>query len=89
MAYFSNATEAEIWKEENCYRCGNYENHKIEGWEELGCPVEMVHFLFCYDAQSWKNEGRPLPMEILDLLIPRGKNGIGAGPCSMFREQTG
>ena len=80
MAFFSNSTEAEIWKEQNCYRCLHWN-------EDSGCPVENVHWLYCYEAQGRKHNGDKMPREILDLLIPSDKKGH-ADTCSMFIEKV-
>ncbi len=69
MAYFSNGTEGEGYREQYCDKCAN-DN------EEMGCAVWGAHLLFEI------HEGPQA--EVLRYLIPDGINGF-AEKCQMFR----
>ena len=76
MAYFSNGTEGEIYQEQYCYRCQNWNDEK-------GCPIMDLHLLWNYDAID-----EPAKEMALDTFIPRSKDGIGNEQCLMFKEKT-
>ena len=71
MAYFSNGTEGDMYREEYCDRCVH------DGHGENDCPIWSLHLLYNYDQCKDKTiKG------ILDKLIPR--NGIRNEQCKMF-----
>ncbi len=74
MAYFSNGTEGEMYKEQWCERCIH------DGHGENACPVWTMHLTYNYD--QFEN---PDVKAILHQLIPR--NGIHNEQCSMFVEE--
>jgi len=69
MAYFSNSSEGESFKESYCYSCVHW-NDKDDG-RGFGCPVMDVHILF--NSGHLDNQ---LIKRILNIFIPAG--------CSMF-----
>ena len=83
MAYFSNGTEAESFKENNCYQCKNWKHDKkTDTW---GCPIMDLHLLHSYDLCNSKS----LAKEFLDFLIPKRKldkktNALIVPPCLML-----
>ena len=81
MTYFSNNTEGELFKEENCYKCLNWVYDKDS--QEEGCPIMDLHLLHSYELYN----SRSLAKEMLDFLIPAWeiKDGAAIVPkCSMF-----
>jgi len=77
MAYFSNGTDGDLYREHWCGRCAN--NGDDRGDE--GCAVWDAHFL--YNGDQHKNK---LVAELLSTLIPRG--GLRNEQCRMFRERA-
>jgi hypothetical protein len=73
MGYFSNGTGGEIYEEEFCENCAN--------WDDGGCAVMLAHMLHNYDECN-------KPDSILHLLIPRSKDGLGNEKCRMFRAEA-
>lgn len=69
MAYFSNGTEGEIYRDQYCDRCVHDQNND--------CAVLLAHLLYNYD--DCNND-----KSILHLLIPRSKDGLGNDKCTMF-----
>ncbi len=82
MGYFSNATEFECWAANNCDRCA----HWPQDDDAPGCPVDMAHNLFNYELCN--EDGHPGKV-ILDMLIPRSKDGLGNERCAMFQPLHG
>jgi len=84
-AYFSNATEADFFRENQCFVCKNYKYDKDTGtW---GCPIWDVHILFSTHGNTEVHKARA---EILDFLIPRKRiEGAFASfqNCSMFNKK--
>lgn len=72
MGYFSNATEWEIWAQNNCFKCAHWPTRD----NDKGCPVELIHNLYNYNQSDQT-------VEILDILIPK-KKGHGNSKCAMF-----
>jgi len=82
MGYFSNATEWDFWASDNCFKCA----HWPKGDDDPPCPVEMAHMLFNYElCNADDSPGKA----ILDMLIPRRKNGAGNNRCAMFKDRDG
>jgi hypothetical protein len=78
MGYFSNNDEGSAYEERYCSRC-------IHGGEDLECPVIFVHAMYAYkECGKGSNAER-----ILNILIPRAKNGVGNEQCKMFVARTG
>lgn len=78
MAYFSNGTEGEVYRERFCDRC-------LYDERDGGCPIWFAHLAYCHDEH-----GKP-GGAILDLLIPMlphtFSDGITykiAGECRFF-----
>lgn len=59
MAYFSNATEGDIYHAQWCARCVNHDR-------ESGCPIWGAHFMHQHEKAA-----RP----VLDMLIPPHQDG--------------
>ena len=74
MAYFSNGTEGDMFREKWCDRCIHDENND--------CPVWNAHLAF--DYQQLK-EGKEELRQVLDMLIPM-KDKIWPDKCKMFVE---
>lgn len=70
MAYFSNATEQEIYEEQYCNRC-------VHGGREEGCPVMNLHWQWNYQQHGDKEKAA-----ILNGFIPR--EDINNLQCAMF-----
>lgn len=81
MAYFSNATEAEMFSARQCFICQHW--RVGEDGEDEGCPIYDIHFAYNYD-QCRKTEAGKVIKEILEMLIPTEKDSLFAGQCSMF-----
>lgn len=69
MGYFSNGTEGGIYFEDYCCRCEHDTNED--------CPVWSAHLLYAYN-------GSEDAKHILDMLIPRSKDGLENKQCLMF-----
>lgn len=76
MAYFSNGSEGEYYRERYCERCVH------DGHGENVCAVWRVHQLFNYERLK---DGRLAV--ILDELIPRTEDGCGNAQCTLFLEE--
>ncbi len=74
MGYFSNGTEGEHYEEKYCSRCVH------EKPDDGGCMVWMLHVIHNYESDK---------QEILNVLIPQNKDGLGNAECSMFHEKGG
>jgi hypothetical protein len=72
MGYFSNASEADCYRETHCVNCAHQ-----GAPDETVCPVWMAHLIFNYDECN--NE-----RSILHSLIPRRIDGPGNELCTMF-----
>lgn len=96
MGYFSNGTEGEAYIEAYCDHClhncnglpvrqadldqsGYQEDGRgvSEPNEMRGCPVWFAHLMSNYEEAN-------NPDSVLDLLIPRSKEGLGNEKCLMF-----
>jgi len=75
MGHFSNGSEGDGYLSRYCFNCKEWRDRK-DG-KDMGCPIWDVHFLYTYNAEG---DAR----EILDLLIPRSKDGLHNLECSMF-----
>lgn len=81
MAWFSNGTEGEIYRERYCDRCVN--NRDLNDGRGEGCPIWDAHLLFM------EGDKKPDAQEVLDHLIPRETDPPGfAAQCSMFLEAS-
>jgi hypothetical protein len=80
MGYFPNMTAWEFWAEDNCFKCAHWP--RTDDCEP--CAVEMAHNLYNYEAE----EGTSL-CNVLDMLIPRTKDGLGCKRCAMFKDRDG
>lgn len=94
MAYFSNGTMGDLFRDRNCYRCVNW---KDEGdGRGPGCPIMDAHLIFDYYVRGAKDDdGKPVRSEaadVLDLLIPRSEftedHAWVIPTCSMFHLDT-
>jgi hypothetical protein len=83
MAYFPNGTSGMIYEEEYCANC----IHGRGPAAERGCMVMLIHNLFNYDQCKEDERGKAIEA-ILDLLIPRTKDDLGAEQCTMFRARV-
>jgi hypothetical protein len=68
MGYFSNGSEGMDYQAKYCDHCY---------WGDKPCMVWFAHMEYNYKLCN--NE-----KSILDLLIPRGKNGVHNKKCNMF-----
>lgn len=75
MAYFPNATSAEMAMEDNCFQCKNRKIREDEDTE--GCPISDVHYRGNY-IQCKNSDIKA----ILEILWPTKNNH--PGKCSMF-----
>lgn len=71
MGYFPNGDAGMAYEAEWCERC----IHQGNPDKGEGCAVWMAHLIRNYDTAY---------QEVLDLLIPRSKDGLGNKQCSMF-----
>jgi hypothetical protein len=78
MGYFSNGTEGDMYEEEYCYKCLNFD-------EEKGCPIMNLHLVWNYEAISSK--GDAIKKYALDWFIPPNKDGMFNQQCRMFKEE--
>lgn len=84
MGYFSNGTEAELFREAYCHRCANWRD--LEDGRGPGCPVIDAHFLYAYEERNSGSNAE----QILDLLIEyktrTASDGLPvvANECAMF-----
>ncbi len=85
MAYFSNGTEGEVYRERFCYRC----LHCDVGEDARECPVWSAHWYYAYGQSSNAELS-----SVLTMLIPMEphtfKDGLTvnvAGQCAMFIER--
>jgi hypothetical protein len=81
VAYFPNGTAGMCYEEQYCSRCIH------SGDDGVSCNVMLIHNLYNYDQCKDTPEGKAIEA-ILDLLIPRTKDDLGAEECSMFHEET-
>ena len=73
MGYFSNGTEAMDYEERHCAKCLH------RGPENgPGCYVWLAHML--HPSEGIRTDG------ILNLLIPRSKDGLSNERCTMYLE---
>ena len=77
MGYFSNGTQGMIYEERVCAHCA----HRDGPNGDTGCAVMLAHMLYNYDECN--ND-----KSILDILIPRTKDGLGNERCTMFVDRT-
>lgn len=76
MGYFSNGSEGDDYQNKYCSRCQHLD-------EDGGCPVFDAHLLYNYPALD---EGQEKLRGVLNMLIPRGEDGLGNEQCKMFME---
>lgn len=69
MGYFSNGTEGMIYEERWCNRCVH---------QSAGCAVWMAHLLYAYNGTKEQKE-------MLNIFIPRSKDGLANLKCRMFK----
>ena len=69
MAYFSNGTEGMDYVDQWCSNCVHDENED--------CPIWNAHLQFSYGAEGQAES-------ILNMLIPRSKDGLSNEQCTMF-----
>jgi hypothetical protein len=81
MAYFPNGTAGMCYEEEWCANCVHY------GADGVSCNILLIHNLFNYDQCDDTPRGKAIEA-ILDLLIPRTKDDLGAEQCTMFRARV-
>ena len=68
MGYFSNGTEGDYYQAKYCDKCY---------WGDKPCVVWFAHLTHNYDEAN-NNES------ILNILIPRSKDGLVNEKCGMF-----
>lgn len=73
MGYFSNGTEGMDYE---CRTCEGCVHQKRDGG---GCMVWLAHL-----EMNYKQHEIPEVKRVLDLLIPREKDGLGNKECRMF-----
>ena len=78
MAYFSNGSEGEQFREENCDRCV----HDLK----QGCAIWLLHLTRNYEQLKETPDGKAVK-EMLNTLIPQDKDGF-ARKCSLFHSFT-
>lgn len=78
MAYFSNGTEGDIFRESNCDKCV----HDLRS----GCRIWLLHLTRNYEQTQGTPEGKEIKF-ILNELIPQDEDGF-ARRCSMFHPFT-
>ena len=78
MAYFSNGTEGRNYEAAYCVKCVNFRDN---GSGSLGCSIMDAHAFANYDQLK---DGEGNLKTVLNILIPRGKDGLGNEQCSMF-----
>jgi hypothetical protein len=76
MGYFSNGTEGESYFDRYCSRCIHDRNGD--------CPIWGAHLAFAYGAKGDAES-------ILNMLIPRSKDGLWNEQCVLWveRDTTG
>jgi hypothetical protein len=81
MAYFSNGSEGDWFREQWCERCVNWREDEPDNW---GCPIIDLHmmgnYVQCEDTESGKFWAR-----VLSAFIPRKDDGYN-DKCRMFIE---
>ncbi len=77
MAYFSNGTEGELYREHYCERCVHLPER-----EDRDCPIWSAHFFYNGDQHS----NKPVA-GILNMLIPRAKDGLSNEQCAFFQDK--
>lgn len=90
MGYFSNATEAEYYQEEYCYKCIHWKHEKsneeyinnVDDYTSIwdGCLCWDIQWLYNYDECN-KNDS------ILHKMIPRDENGFNK-ECIFFKQEN-
>jgi len=81
MAYFPNGTAGDEYSSHYCERCV----HDLEPEKTGGCRVLLLHLVHNYDQCRDTPEGK-LVKGVLDILIPRSKDGLDNEQCTMFVE---
>lgn len=76
MGYFSNGTEGDMYEAKYCNRCRHEDDEK-------GCPVMLLHVIWNYEVCNPKTDEHKAMHDVLEMLIPRGKDGFN-DQCSMF-----
>ena len=81
MAYFSNGTEFEIYKELYCRKCV----HDIDS----DCPIILVHSLYNYNQFESDEQGKTI-RSILNILWPVDSKDTGFlnEDCKLFIAQN-
>jgi len=74
MGYFSNGTEGMVYEEQYCARCVHQPKEETDG-----CPVWDLHHL--WNGTTGDIGG------ILDMLIPRDRDGINQ-QCALFVQEA-
>jgi len=82
MGYFPNGTSGMCYEEEFCAKCLH------SGADGVSCNVMLIHNLYNYQQCKETPEGKAVEA-ILDLLIPRTKDGLWNEKCSMFARKNG
>jgi len=82
MGYFSNGTEGDIWRAENCAKCEHWNGREEKDFEKPGCMVEFIHLNWNYDQE----DGSDLK-KVMDCLIPRNEEKCFNEDCRMFIEK--
>lgn len=82
MGYFPNMTAWECWATDNCFKCAHWPKND----DAPNCPVETAHMLFNYDLC---NDTESPGAQMLEMLIPTSKGGLGNEKCAMFHNRDG
>ena len=79
MGYFSNGTEGDYYEAEYCATCQHQKP------DDGGCMVWLAHLMHNYECLGKGDAGE----QILDLLIPRAKDGLSNDKCRMHLPVVG
>ena len=73
MGYFSNGTEGATYEADYCDHCV----HQNGPDGESGCAIWTAHMIANYDEAN-------NPQSVLNILIPRSKDGLDNERCRLF-----
>ncbi len=79
MGYFSNGSEVMDYEARYCDKCLHHGPP-----DGPGCMVWLAHLL--NPSEGLTKDGEHNPESILNLLIPRAKDGLGNEQCRMYLE---
>ena len=76
MGCFSNGTEGNRWKSENCSACAHNDD---EADEPRGCPIWNAHLIYNCDQTK-----APALKNLLAMFIPTKRGDVFNDRCKMF-----